>query len=192
MDMAQFGAVIRRSLRLIVLVTVVATLVSYVVSVNLPREYQSEARVLVGTLSDPSMDKVNAYEQLAQTYAALATTTPLLSAVETQLGLTDDPLRLALSINARAPLGQSIVRITATASSAAGAAQLADAVAAQVADLGRPSKTEPSIATIVQPASQPASQSSPLVVLNTLIAGALGLAIGIGLAVLFGMNQPRA
>jgi Capsular polysaccharide biosynthesis protein len=184
MDLARFIAVVRHSIRLIVLITVVAAATTFIVSQLLPRQYESEARVLVGSITDPNTDKLNAYQQLAQTYAALATTTPLLTRVAAQLGLTDDPKRLALAINVRAPLGQSIVRIVATGSSASGAARLANAVAGQLTDLGRPTKTDPSIASVVQPAIPPDDPSSPRVFLNTLVAATFGLVLGMGIAIL--------
>jgi polysaccharide biosynthesis transport protein len=184
MDLARFIAVVRHSMWLIILIIVVAAATTFIVSERLPRQYESEARVLVGSVTDPNIDKLNAYQQLAQTYAALATTTPLLTRAAEQLGLSEDPTRLALAISVRAPLGQGIVRIVTTGSSASDAAQLANAVAEQVADLGRPTKTDPSIASVVQPAIPPDGPSSPRVFLNTLVAGALGLALGIGIAIL--------
>ena len=184
MDLAHFIAVVRYSIRLIILITVVAAATTFLLSELLPRQYESEARVLVGSVTDPNIDKLNAYQQLAQTYAAIGTTTPVLTRVSEQLGLNEDPTHLALAISVRAPLGQSIVRIVATSSSASGAAQLANAVAQQLTDLGRPSSTSPSINSVVQPASPPIGPSSPRVFLNTLVAAALGLALGIGIAVL--------
>ena len=185
MDLARFIAAVRHSIRLIVVITVVAAATTFIASELLPRQYESEARVLVGSVTDPNSDKLNAYQQLAQTYAALATTTPLLTRVAEQLGLNESPTGLALAISVRAPLGQSIVRIVATSSSASDAAQLATAVADQVAELGRPTHTDPSIASVIQPGIPPDSPSSPRVFLNTLVAGTLGLALGIGIAILY-------
>jgi capsular polysaccharide biosynthesis protein len=184
MDLARFSAVVRHSIRMIVLITMVAAATTFIVSELLPRQYESEARVLIGSVTDPNTDKLNAYQQLAQTFATLATTTPLLTRVAEQLGLTEDPTRLALAISVRAPLGQSIVRIVATGSSASDATQLANAVAEQVTELGRPTKTDPSIVSVVQPAIPPDGPSSPRVFLNTLVAAALGVALGIGIAIL--------
>ena len=61
-----------------------------------------------------------------------------------------------------------------------GAAALADAVAKRITELSRvPSPGTGNIATVVQPAVPPASASSPRVLLNTAIAAALGMALGV-------------
>jgi capsular polysaccharide biosynthesis protein len=192
MDLERFVAIVWRSIWLIILITVLAAVTAYIVSVNLPRKYQSEARVLVGSVTNPNIDILNAYQQLAQTYAALATTTPLLTQVSNQLGLNEDPTRLALALDVRAPAGESIVRIVATGSSPSAAAQLANAVAAGLTALGRAPGTDASIASIVQPALPNGIPSSPLVLLNTLVSAALGFALGVGIAILLAIRRERS
>lgn len=185
MDLERFVAAVWRSKLLIILITLLAGASAFAVSNVLPREYESEARLLIGSLTDPDIQKLDSYLLLAQSYAAIASTTPVLTRAAEQLGLDEDPRRLALAISARAPLGQSIVRIVATRSSASEAAQLANAVAEQLTELGRTTRVAPSIVSVIQPAIPPDDPSSPRTVLNTLVAGALGLALGIGLAILF-------
>jgi polysaccharide biosynthesis transport protein len=178
MDLVRFLGIVRRSLRLIFVVTLLVAASAFIVSTILPKSYEAEARVLVGSVTDPTLDRLNAYQQLAQTYAALATTTPVLAKAAAQIGLDEDPVKIALRVAVRAPLGQSLVRITATAGTPSDAAKLANAIAAGVVDLGRPSVSGTSIASIVQPALEPREPASPRVFLNT----AIGVVLGIGLA----------
>ena len=187
MDFIRFFGIVRRSFRLILVVTVLVAASAFGVSSILPRQYESEARVLVGSFTDPNLDRLNAYQQLAQTYAALATTTPVLAKAAGEVGVTEDPVRLALRIAVRAPLGQSIVRITATAGTATEAAALANAIAAQVVDLGRPTQSGASIVSVVQPGLEPRDPSSPRVLLNT----AIGIVLGVGLALAMALLLAR-
>jgi capsular polysaccharide biosynthesis protein len=189
MDLARFVSIVLRSIRLIVVMTVMAAVAAFIISQNLPKKYQSEARVLVGSVTDPNIDLLNAYEQLAQTYAELATTTPTLTRVSDQLGLNEDPTRLALAIDVRAPAGESIVQIVATGASPAQAAAIANAVAQQLTDLGRTATSGVSIASVVQPALPDPNPSSPLILLNTLIVSVLGFALGVGIAFLLAIRR---
>ena len=173
----------RRWAILIVAASVTAAVAAFLVSASLPKQYTSEARVLVGTLTASTYDQQLAYQQLAQTYAEVATTTPVLSRVSDQLGL-GDPTNLATRLDVRAPLGQSIVRISATGRSGGDAMQLANAVAEQITTLSRPAAGGSGVASVIQPALVPEAPSAPLLLLNTLVAAALGLALGFGLALL--------
>jgi capsular polysaccharide biosynthesis protein len=189
MDLARFVSIVWRSIRLIIVMTVMAAVAAFIISQYLPKKYQSEARVLVGSVTNPNIDLLNAYEQLAQTYAELATTTPTLSLVSDQLGLNEDPTRLALAIDVRAPAGESIVEIVATGSSPSQAAAIANAVAQQLTDLGRTPTSGVSIASVVQPALPDPNPSSPLILLNTLIVAVLGFALGVGIALLLAVRR---
>jgi tyrosine-protein kinase len=184
-DLASSLSEIRSKLGLILLMAVVAGVAAYVVSSLLPKQYTSEARVLVGSLVDSNYDQLLAYGQLAQTYAQLATTTPVLVAVGDELGLDESPEDLAARVDVRTPTGLSIIRIEATAPSAPAAAALANSVATQITVLAK--QTPPasgSLATIVQSAEPPASASAPRILLNTIVAVALGLGLGILVALI--------
>ena len=63
-----------------------------------PREYESEARVLVGSLTETNLDQLQAHQQLAQTYAEVALTTPVLTRVIDRLGWAMDPTELVLQL----------------------------------------------------------------------------------------------
>ena len=182
MDLGRFVNDVRRRLWLVVVATVVAAGAAFTLSMLLPKEYEAEAGILVGSLTDTSTDQLAAYRQLAQTYVEVATSDPVLERVITKLELSTDPRDLAEQLDVRTPAGQPILRIKASGASPAGAADLANAVAEEIKSLARIPGTVTSLATIFQPASEPDGPATPRVLLNTVIAAALGLAFGIGLA----------
>jgi polysaccharide biosynthesis transport protein len=183
-DVAHVVAILLRKWWLLILCTAVASGVAYGVSSALPKEYSSQAKVLVGSLTEQRYDQTLAYQQLAQMYAEIATTTPVLSRVISTLGIGGDPAKLADRVTVRTATGQAIVTVVATASSPSDAERLAGAVADEITHLAQASDATTSLATVVQPAISPDGPSSPRVALNTAVAGALGLALGIGLALL--------
>ena len=175
---------------LIVFLSVTAGATAFFGSQMLPKQYDSEAQVLVGALTTVNNDQLLAYQQLAQTYAEIATTTPVLTRVIDKLSLPDQATQLASRIDVRALVGESIVKVVATASSPLQASQLANAVADEITTMGRSAVDQPSLATVVQSALPPDHPSSPRVLLNTAIAAALGFVLGVGVALLVG-NRAR-
>ena len=191
--MWRFTSIVWRRLWLIVILGALAAGTAYAVSVSLPKEYQSEARVLVGSLTEPSIDQLQAHQQLAQTYSEVATTIPVLDRVIQRLQLSQDAIELARQLDVRAPANDSIIRVTATAASPAAASDLANAVSDEIVQFGIESGSQqPSLATVIQPAVPPNEPSAPRVFLNTLIAGALGVLLGLGLVLLLASRPPPA
>ncbi len=192
MDTWRLVAIIGRRLWLILLVAGIAAGGAYLASGTLPREYQSESKVLVGSLTETRPDYLSAYQELAQTYAALATSTPVLGRVIDELGLPDTPEALATRLAVYAPVGQPIITVTATASSPAGAAALANAVAGEITSFARPAGADTtSLASVVQTALPNLEPTSPRVALNTVVAAALGLALGLAAALLMPVRDRR-
>src|SRR6478672_645179 len=79
--------------------------VAALVSMRLPKTYEAGTTLLIGrssTGSDPGYDDLLAAQLLAQTYAELATTRPILAAVASRLRLEQTPEELARSIRAEA------------------------------------------------------------------------------------------
>jgi capsular polysaccharide biosynthesis protein len=184
-ELSRFIEIIRGRTLLIVLLALGSAAAAFLVSSSLPREYESESRVLVGSLTESSIEQLQANQQNAATYADLARTPRVLLPVADELGLNEDPAAIAARIDVRAPVGQAIVRIVAHGPSPLAAQQLADAVAAGIVLLATPDGETISIASIIQPALLPDGPSSPRVLLNTLIAAIAGLGLGLGLALLF-------
>lgn len=119
---------------------VVAGGVAVAVSQTLPKQYDSQAGVIVGSLTATSTDELAAYQTLAVTYAQLATSTPLLTRVIDKLGLAEDPVDLETRITVRAS-GQGIVLIDAIAGTPAEAAQIANEVADEIVTMALPTST---------------------------------------------------
>jgi capsular polysaccharide biosynthesis protein len=186
MDLAEFATALRRSFLLIAFATVAAGGAAFAVSMALPKEYEAEARVLVGSLTDTSTDQLAAYRQQALTYVEFATSGPLLDRVIDELGLTETSVELARRIDARTPAGQPILRILASSPSAVESAELANAIADEITLLARPENATTSLATVYQPATVPTNPVSPRIPLNTIIGAGLGLVAAVGLALLFG------
>lgn len=183
-DLTLLRGPLRRWFLRIVALGLAAALVGYFASALLPREYEGEARILVGSLTETSTDQLAAYQQLAQTYSTIATSTSLLGRAISRLGLSDNPIDLRKRIDVRALQGQAIIVIDARATSPEAAALLANEIAAEVVKLGASSTPDASsLATIFEPASAVLEPSSPRVVLNTGVAAALGVLLGIGLMV---------
>lgn len=193
LDLSYVIRILRRSVWSIALAGAVAGAAAFAVSSMLPKQYVSEARVLVGSLTEVSTDQLDAYARLAETYASIATTTPVLSRVAGRLTPKRDPIDLQGRLEVR-PAGQGIIRVLASSMSAPDASQMANAMAAEIVQLGQPAdpKGNPSLATIIQPGLQPSAPAAPNILLNTLLASVLGLAIGAGISVLVGRSATEA
>lgn len=135
MDLRRQLNVVRHWLWLIVLSVVLAAGAAYVVSSWLPKMYEGRTTLIVGqSLSsvNPNINDILASQRLSQTFAQLATTTPLLTQVIDQLGL---PLRadeLRGSVVASARADSTLLTVTATYGDSQTAASIANAIAEQL------------------------------------------------------------
>lgn len=112
MELSGLAAGARRWWWTLLAATIWAALVSYVVTQQVPRTYESEVTLLVGPLNG-DLETFRAAGQLASTYADLATSQPVLQAAATELKGTDmarlraatsasaDPITRFLSIRVR-------------------------------------------------------------------------------------------
>ena len=165
--------------------------VAFVVSQSLPKGYAAQSQVLVGSLTATNTNELDAYHQLAQTYAHIATSEPLLERVRNQLALNVDAAEMASWVNAQAT-GQGIVVIDATAPSGDDAARIANTVASQILGLATPQGQTTSIAQVIQPAFPPERASTPNVPVNTLVAAFLGFFLGMGATLLAATRRAAA
>lgn len=130
--------------------------------------------------------------QSVSTYAAIATTESVLGPVIEELNLDVSSSALALQIQASAPANQSLVNLTVTGDDAERTRQIANAVGKSLKDVVEKDleastvEGDPSLVSLstVQPATLPTSTISPRVPLNILLGTMVGLALGLGLAVL--------
>lgn len=120
---------------MIVLSIAIAAIAAVAVSLALPRTWSAAATLYVGqSLTEPSFDYggLLASQLLTPTYARLATSTDLLEAVATELGLDVRPDQLAQRVDAEAPAGGTLLTITSTADTPENAAALTNAVAQEL------------------------------------------------------------
>lgn len=106
-----------------------------VVTLLVPHSYEAEAALLVSRSaggSTPGYEDLLAGQLLAQTYAELALTKPILAAVARELKLNDTPEQLANEITAQISGLNPIVRITVRGSDPARAAGIANEIARQL------------------------------------------------------------
>jgi len=137
--------------------------------------------------------------QSVATYAGIVTTESVLGPVAKRLGLDQTAAQLAAQVSASAPANQSLIDITVTAGVAEQAAEIANAVGDSlktvVEDELEASPTEGASSLVslntVQPALVPGGPSSPNLRLNLVVGALLGLALGVGQALLRSMLDTR-
>jgi len=112
-----------------------AVAIALVATAVLPRSWESDSKLIVGNSIGSNTPDYNAQllaQQLAQTYAEIATTDPVLSTVidRLHLPLTVEQLRSHVSVDV--PRSLNIVDVTATYSDASTAAAIANSIADQL------------------------------------------------------------
>jgi len=130
--------------------------------------------------------------QSVSTYATVASTESVLGPVVEKLDLDVTPDALSAQVQASAPANQSLVTLTVTGGDAQQTAAIANEVGKSLKrvveeDLEASTvKGDPSLVSLntVQPAGIPSVPVSPRVPLNIALGALLGLAFGIGIAVL--------
>jgi succinoglycan biosynthesis transport protein ExoP len=154
-DLRRQLAVLRSRLRLIVGSVLLAAVASALVSLALPKVYQSRVTLVVGqslAAVNPDYNQLLVSQKLSETYAEVARTDPVLQAVSSQLGLGLTPDSLRGRVTTDAPRDITLLRITATDGDPNQAARIANEVANQLIKLsptlqGRSPEIEQSIAT---------------------------------------------
>ena len=132
LDVRRQLSIVRAWLPLVVASVVLAGAAAFYVSSLLPKSYEAKATLIVGqSLSgvNPDYTQLLASQSLSRTYAAVATTRPVLGRVIDKLQLGDSVDELAHRVTASAATDGTLLTITGTDSSPDGAAALANAVA---------------------------------------------------------------
>jgi len=135
LDLRRQIAIVRAWLPLLVASVVLAAGVAFVVSSLLPKVYEATARLNVGqSLSavNPDYNQLLVSQRLSTTYAAVATTRPILETVIKQLGLGVTSDELLKRVRADAPLDSTLLTITAQDADPSRAAAIANALAEQL------------------------------------------------------------
>jgi capsular exopolysaccharide synthesis family protein len=204
-ELRDYIRILRSSWVLIVALTLVGVAAAAGYSLLQTPQYSSSAKVFVSTSNGSTVSELqqgNTFtQQRVKTYSDLVTTPIVLLPVINELQLDTTGEALAKQISASAPLDTTLIEITAVNSDPALAADLATAVsqsltqvvsniesteAAAPAAEGEAATTTPSPVrlTLVQHAAVPQSPMSPNVPLNIVLGALVGLALGVGAAVL--------
>lgn len=174
---------------LVVLGAVVGVTAGVILAVVTPKSYTATATLFVG--SPASTDASIAYnldlfsQQRALTYAKLAQSRDIATAVQKDLDISITPEQLAAKVTASPVLKTVLMRISASDGSPKLASDIANTFATEftryVTQLETPSgASQPSTAvTVIQQAEVPTSSTSPRVLWNVLIGLVAGVVLGL-------------
>jgi capsular exopolysaccharide synthesis family protein len=194
MDFAEVLRVLRRGWLAIAAFLLVGLTAAGVATFLQTPDYSSTSTALVSIDSAASasdLSQGNSYtQQIVSTYATVATKSLVLDPVIVKLHLPTNAEQLATRVTATAPLDQVLIEITATDHNAKSAADIANAVTAElrtrVAELAPTSSRNATGIRImqVQVAKPALVASSPKPWINLLAGGFVGLALGIAVVLL--------
>ncbi|WP_158437807.1 polysaccharide biosynthesis tyrosine autokinase [Naasia lichenicola] len=157
MDPRRYFVALRKHWLVIIALGIVGALGAALFASVQPIEYQATSSVIVSSTRGETTQELvqgSTYTQdTVASYAALAKLPAVLDPVISSLGLDTTSGSLANNISASVPLNTVIIEVTATAGSAQGAADLANAVTA-------------SLATVVTSIAPTAVDAAPAVTLN--------------------------
>lgn len=197
MELRDYLRILHKYWVLITAMTLLGVTIGACASLLMSPKYQSSTQLYVsvrgegqgiGELAQGS----NVARQSVSTYAAIVTTDSVLGPVIEKLNLDTTSSSLASKIQANAPTNQSLVKITVTGTDPDETAKIANAVGTSLKDVVEKDleastiKGDPSLVSLnmVQPAVAPTSPMSPRVPLNIALGTLVGLALGLGIAIL--------
>ncbi|PYY33959.1 MULTISPECIES: polysaccharide biosynthesis tyrosine autokinase [unclassified Curtobacterium] len=194
MSLAQFLAVIRRRHWLLTMLTLLGVTGGVTLSLLATPLYRAEAQMFVSvdggsTASDLSQGGSFSESRVAS-YAKLSTSTAILRAAAREAGVEAAPSELERAVRTTTNADTVIMSIAATQPDPEKAAALADAIAAQTIELvGDLEKTDALGESLVklsvyQKAEVPTAPASPRVPVDIAVGALIGLALGIGSALL--------
>ncbi|NYI40391.1 polysaccharide biosynthesis tyrosine autokinase [Demequina lutea] len=194
MELHDYIRILHKNWLIIVVTTVVAVAAATAYSLLAPPVYTANAKVFVSTSSvDSTADLAsgNSFtQQRVHTYADLVKTAAVLQPTIDKLKLPLSVEQLRPAVSATAPLNTTVIDITVTYGDAVYATQLATGVAQQLATVVEKLETTNSVQgspvrlKVVQEAEVPGAPSSPKKTLDVALGLLLGLAAGVGIALL--------
>ncbi len=196
MDLRDYLRVLRTRWRLIALSSILGVGAAVAATLGATPRYQASAQLFVSTAAGPeaSIGGLQQGGQFAQqrvkSYADIVDSPPVLNAVIDDLDLTVSQQRLEERISAQAPLDTVLINVDVVDESPPQAQAIANAVAARftavAAELETPdgAATSPVKVSVVRAADLPGVPISPRPKLNLALGLLVGLAIGVGAAVL--------
>lgn len=193
MSLSHFLSVLRRRMRWVVGVFVLALTAAILMSTLLPRSYEATAELYVSVTTAQGVDDLAngarfTREQMAS-FASVAVTPRVLEPVAEDFDIAGGSKSLEDRVTVQASESTVVIGLTVTDSDATRAAALANAVADEAADVVEelsPRDPETGLSTVrvsvVRPATVPTYAASPNTMLNIAAGTVLGLALGILLA----------
>ncbi len=195
MELTQYGRILRKRWRLIALCVLLCLGAAVAATVLATPKYQAQAQLFISA-GNPTNDISGANQggqftaQRVKSYADIVNTPPVVQPVIAKLGLRMTADQVASQISTTNPLDTVLLQVAVTDTDPARARDIANAVAQQftsvVSQLETPTgSTTPLVkATVVKAATQPATPVSPRPPVNLALGVLIGLALGIGAAVL--------
>ncbi|WP_345712686.1 polysaccharide biosynthesis tyrosine autokinase [Kineococcus glutinatus] len=189
----QYLDLLRRRWAVLFLCALLGGACAFGLSARKAPQYQATATVFLSPSQGQTIGELaqgSSYTRgLVQSYVRLTTTPTVLEPVIAQLGLDTTPQALAGRVSAETELDTVLIDITATSGSPAEAADVANAVSAQLSQAtgelspaGRGDTTAITVTTVA-PATVPSSPSSPQRTVDVALGLAIGLLLGIAGAV---------
>jgi len=197
-----YRELLRRRWLMVALITIIGGGAALALSLSTTPEYASSVSLFVSASQSPTdVGSIIAAEQLTQqrvtSYADLADSRNIASAVINQLGLRESPKSLASRVSATVPTNTVVIELTVTDPSRLLVPRIANAVAEQlsqtVSSLESPAagKASPVKVSVSQSATLPGGPVVPKTTRNLLFGLVVGLALGAGLAILFEVLDTR-
>lgn len=193
MDIHDYLRVFRRQIVVIVASVLIGLSTGALVAMLTPLRYQASTEVMVAvqvadTATPAERSLATGYaKQAVETYRSLITSSLVLDPVVEDLGLSAAPT----GISASAPLNSAIITITVDNRNPGQAARIANAVAESFATVvtGTLEKRDQAAAfsiriVTLEPAQVPTNPVAPNLSLSLIIGSLLGLAVGVGVALL--------
>jgi capsular exopolysaccharide synthesis family protein len=194
MELSDYIRVLRKSWLIIIAAALVGVAAAAAYSLTRTPIYASESQVFVSTQGGGTIGELQQGSNFTQarvtTYTNLVTTPIVMLPAIADLGLDMTPAELAEHVTASSALNTTIIAIQVTDADPALAADIANALsqslttAVEKIEMPAGSDVSPVRLTSVKDAEPGTSPVSPNVPMNLILGGLIGLALGIGIAVL--------
>ena len=201
MELTDYIRILRKNWLIIVLATLLGVGAAAAYSLTRTPMYEAQSTVFVSTQAGGTIGEMQQGQTFSQsrvtTYTNLVTTPIVMNPVIAKLDLGVSANALAGAVTASSPLNTTLITISVENSDPLLAADIANALAASltsaVESIETPngSDASPVRLTRVKDAITPLAPSSPNVTLNLVLGGLVGLALGIGIAVLRSVLDTR-
>lgn len=196
MDLRDYATVLRKRWRLIALCALLAVGAALAATLAATPSYQAQAQLFVSTTQSDSnaagslVQGGQFAQQRVKSYADIINNPMVTQPVVKQLGLQLTPRQLEGKIKASAPLDTVLINVDVTDASPVLAQRIVNAVAQQFTVVANKLETpagqssSPVKVSVVRMADLPGAPISPRPTLNLALGLLVGLAVGVGAAVL--------